>query len=181
MTKTSMAWAAKSSSIPNWSFANPPASPPNPDPSHAVRLLARNGILRELYEHLAAQICGITHGYCPDCTKDLRFPANAGIPLINRLLVSTPETLELTMKAAILRAPSSKVGIEDRKRPTPGPAEVLIRVRACGVCHGDLLLQQGGFPFARFPVVPGHEVAGEIAEVGEGVQWLKPGMREQQI
>ena len=81
------------------------------------------------------------------------------------------------MKAAILRAPSSKVGIEDRKRPTPGPAEVLIRVRACGVCHGDLLLQQGGFPFARFPVVPGHEVAGEIAEVGEGVQWLKPGMR----
>ncbi len=54
---------------------------------------------------------------------------------------------------------------------------MLIRVRACGVCHGDLLLQQGGFPFARFPVVPGHEVAGEIAEVGEGVQWLKPGMR----
>ncbi len=81
------------------------------------------------------------------------------------------------MKAAILRAPNSKVGIEDRKRPTPGPAELLIRVRACDVCHGDLLLQQGGFPFARFPVVPGHEVAGEIAEVGEGVQWLKPGMR----
>ncbi len=76
------------------------------------------------------------------------------------------------MKAAILRAPSSKVGIEDRKRPTPGPAEVLIRVRACGVCHGDLLLQQGGFPFARFPVVPGHEVAGDYSACGQNKRCL---------
>jgi alcohol dehydrogenase len=81
------------------------------------------------------------------------------------------------MKAAVLKAPQAELGFEDRKRGTPGPGEVLIRVRACGVCHGDLLLQQGGFPFARFPVVPGHEVAGEIEEVGDHVSWLKPGMR----
>lgn len=81
------------------------------------------------------------------------------------------------MKAAVLKAPNSKLEIEERKRPTPGAGEVLIRVRACGVCHGDLLLQQGGFPFARYPIVPGHEVAGEVAEVGEGVQWLKSGTR----
>ncbi len=81
------------------------------------------------------------------------------------------------MKAAVLKAPKSKVEVEERKRPTPGPGEVLIRVRACGVCHGDLLLQQGDFPFARYPVVPGHEVAGEMKEVGEGVQWPKLGTR----
>jgi alcohol dehydrogenase, propanol-preferring len=80
------------------------------------------------------------------------------------------------MRAAVVRAPQSELGFEDRKRPTAGPGEVLLRVRVCGVCHGDLLLQQGGFPFARFPVVPGHEVAGEIEELGEGVSWLKPGM-----
>ena len=81
------------------------------------------------------------------------------------------------MNAAVFKAPKSKLEMEERKRPTPGPGEVLIRVRACGVCHGDLLLQQGGFPFARYPVVPGHEVAGEVEEVGEGVQWLKSGTR----
>ncbi len=60
------------------------------------------------------------------------------------------------MKAAVVKAAKSEVEIEERKRPTPGYGEVLIRVRACGVCHGDLLVQQGEFPLARYPVVPGH-------------------------
>lgn len=81
------------------------------------------------------------------------------------------------MKAAVFNSPNSKLEIEERKRPSPAPGELLIRVRACGVCHGDLLLQQGGFPLARYPVVPGHEVAGEVEEVGDGVQWLKAGTR----
>jgi alcohol dehydrogenase, propanol-preferring len=67
--------------------------------------------------------------------------------------------------------------MEERARPTPGRGEVLIRVRACGVCHGDLMLQLGQFPFARYPIVPGHEIAGVIAEVGEGVSELQPGAR----
>jgi alcohol dehydrogenase, propanol-preferring len=81
------------------------------------------------------------------------------------------------MKAAVFKAPNSKLEIVERERPVPTPSDVLIRVRACGVCHGDLLLQQGGFPFARYPVVPGHEVAGEVEQVGAGVQWLKLGTR----
>lgn len=81
------------------------------------------------------------------------------------------------MRAAVLNAPQGELGFEDRKRRTPGPGEVLLRVRACGVCHGDLLLQHGGFPFARYPVVPGHEIAGEVEELGEQVSWLKRGMR----
>ena len=43
-----------------------------------------------------------------------------------------------TMKAAVLKAAKSKVEIEERKRPMPGRGEVLIHVRVCGVCHGDV-------------------------------------------
>jgi alcohol dehydrogenase len=81
------------------------------------------------------------------------------------------------MKAAVLKAPNSPVLIEERHRPAPGRSEVQIRVRACGVCHGDLMLQLGQFPFARYPIVPGHEIAGVIEEVGEDVIELQPGAR----
>src|SRR5215470_4902988 len=81
------------------------------------------------------------------------------------------------MKAAVIDAPNAEVRIEERNRPSPGRGEVLIRVHACGVCHGDLMLQLGQFPFARYPVVPGHEVAGVIEEVGEDVDKLQPGDR----
>ncbi len=81
------------------------------------------------------------------------------------------------MKAAVINAPNTEVRIEERDRPSAGRDEVLIRVRACGVCHGDLMLQLGQFPFARYPVVPSHEIAGVIEEVGEGVAKLQPGDR----
>ena len=81
------------------------------------------------------------------------------------------------MKAAVINAPSAEVRIEERDRPSPGRGEVLIRVHACGVCHGDLMLQRGQFPFARYPVVPGHEIAGVIEEVGEDVGELRSGDR----
>jgi NADPH:quinone reductase-like Zn-dependent oxidoreductase len=78
------------------------------------------------------------------------------------------------MKAAVISAPNTEVRIHERDRPSPSRGEVLIRVRACGVCHGDLMLQQGQFPFARYPVVPGHEVAGVIEEVGKDVDKVQP-------
>ena len=81
------------------------------------------------------------------------------------------------MKAAIFKAPRSKVEIVERETPRPASGEVLIRVRACGVCHGDVMVEQGEFPFARYPVVPGHEIAGVVEEVGEGVEWLQQGTR----
>ena len=43
------------------------------------------------------------------------------------------------MKAAVINAPNAEVRIEERGRPSPGRGEVLIRVHACGVCHGDLM------------------------------------------
>lgn len=81
------------------------------------------------------------------------------------------------MKAALVKHAKARIEIVEQERPKPERGEVLIRVRACGVCHGDLMLQQGEFPFARYPIVPGHEVAGVIESVGEGVQELKPGTR----
>jgi alcohol dehydrogenase len=81
------------------------------------------------------------------------------------------------MKAAVISAPNTEVRIEERERPSPGRDEVLIRVQACGVCHGDLMLQLGQFPFALYPIVPGHEIAGVIEEVGKDVAQLQPGDR----
>jgi D-arabinose 1-dehydrogenase-like Zn-dependent alcohol dehydrogenase len=81
------------------------------------------------------------------------------------------------MKAAVINAPNTEVRIQERDRPSPGRGEVLIRVHACGVCHGDLMLQLGQFPFALYPIVPGHEIAGVIEEVGEDVGKLQPGDR----
>ena len=81
------------------------------------------------------------------------------------------------MRAAVLREARAPLALEQREPPSPGPGEVLVRVRACGVCHSDLHLAHGWFPFAAFPVVPGHEVAGEVEAVGEGVESPAVGTR----
>jgi alcohol dehydrogenase, propanol-preferring len=65
----------------------------------------------------------------------------------------------------------------EAREAIPGPGQVLIRVHACGVCQSDLAVLQGVFPFAQFPLVSGHEVAGMIEEIGEGAAWPEPGAR----
>ncbi len=79
------------------------------------------------------------------------------------------------MKAAVLGQSGAQLQIEDRPRPQPRAGEVLIRVHACGVCHGDLMVLRGEFPFARYPIVPGHEVTGQVESVGDRVERIKPG------
>ncbi len=84
------------------------------------------------------------------------------------------------MRAAVVEKPKTPILITERDRPDPGPGEVLIKVEACGVCHGDLDVWQGAFPYtdiAAYPIVPGHEVAGVVEEVGAGVDWPEKGMR----
>ncbi|QHC22544.1 alcohol dehydrogenase [Streptomyces sp. GS7] len=58
--------------------------------------------------------------------------------------------------------------IVEREVPEPGPGHVRIAVDACGVCHSDAMFVGAMVPGVRFPVVPGHEVAGRIDAVGEG-------------
>ena len=64
-----------------------------------------------------------------------------------------------------------------REVPAPGPGEALVRVHACGVCHSDMYAKEGAFPGVSFPVVPGHEIAGEIAGLGDGVEGWEVGQR----
>src|SRR5271165_876096 len=81
------------------------------------------------------------------------------------------------MKAVVIQKPNAPIVIEDRPIPQPKGGEVLIKVHACGVCHSDLNVLLGYFPFATYPRVPGHEVAGVVEKVGEGVTWPKVGDR----
>jgi alcohol dehydrogenase, propanol-preferring len=62
-------------------------------------------------------------------------------------------------------------------RPTPGPAEVLVKVLACGVCRTDLHVVDGELPNPNIPIVPGHEIVGRIEAVGRGVTTFAPGTR----
>jgi D-arabinose 1-dehydrogenase-like Zn-dependent alcohol dehydrogenase len=65
----------------------------------------------------------------------------------------------------------------EREVPTPGPREVVVRVEACGVCHSDVFAKEGGYPGMSHPLVPGHEVAGVIDQVGEDVHPWQVGQR----
>ena len=79
-----------------------------------------------------------------------------------------------TMKAAVVRAFGEPLTIEDVPIPTPGPGEVLIKVVASGVCHTDLHAADGDWPVKpKLPFVPGHEGAGVVAAVGQGVTALQ--------
>src|SRR6476646_6348546 len=64
--------------------------------------------------------------------------------------------------------------LAERPDPSPARGEVLIAVEACGVCRTDLHIAEGEVS-ARLPVVPGHQAAGRIARVGDGVAGLAPG------
>ncbi len=87
------------------------------------------------------------------------------------------------MRAMLLDAPGRPLRAADIPRPRPGPEQVLLRVRACGVCRTDLHVADGELPDATYPLVLGHEIVGTVVEAGArasrhrggdrvGVPWL---------
>ncbi len=72
------------------------------------------------------------------------------------------------MRAALIDKPGS-VRVGNVPDPTPNPDELIIRVGACGICGTDLHIADGEFSLARYPIVPGHEFAGEVVAVGRNV------------
>ena len=66
---------------------------------------------------------------------------------------------------------------EERDVPVPGVGQVLIRIHACGVCRTDLHVVDGDLPQARYPVVPGHEIVGEVVALGRDAVGLATGER----
>lgn len=81
------------------------------------------------------------------------------------------------MKAMVLREFGKALQLEHWPDPECGPADVVLEVRACGLCGTDLKIVAGDVPSVRLPHVPGHEVAGVVAEAGRDVKGLRPGDR----
>jgi propanol-preferring alcohol dehydrogenase len=85
-------------------------------------------------------------------------------------------TMSTTMKAAVVRAFGQPLVIEDVPVPVPGRGEILVKVKACGVCHTDLHAASGDWPVKPTPpFIPGHEAAGVVAARGPGVTDFKLG------
>lgn len=81
-----------------------------------------------------------------------------------------------TMLAAVMRELRGELKLEQVPIPKPGFGEILIKVVACGVCHSDVHACDGDWPTPPvLPLIPGHEVTGHIAELGEGVADLSVG------
>lgn len=80
----------------------------------------------------------------------------------------------LTQAASVESAPLS---LREIRTPEPGPDEVRVKVRVCGVCRTDLHIVEGELPEAKRPVIPGHETVGIVDRVGRDVRTIKEGDR----
>jgi S-(hydroxymethyl)glutathione dehydrogenase/alcohol dehydrogenase len=79
------------------------------------------------------------------------------------------------MRAAVLEEFGAPLAVQEVELADPGPGEVLVRLVACGVCHTDLYTASGADPSGYAPAVLGHEGAGVVEHVGEGVTSVAPG------
>jgi D-arabinose 1-dehydrogenase-like Zn-dependent alcohol dehydrogenase len=91
--------------------------------------------------------------------------------------MATTKVALAPMKVAQIPKPGADFEIVEREIPQLGPAQVRIKVLACGVCHSDLFTKEGLWPGIQYPRVPGHEVAGIVDEVGADVSEWKEGQR----
>jgi D-arabinose 1-dehydrogenase-like Zn-dependent alcohol dehydrogenase len=83
---------------------------------------------------------------------------------------------DTTMRVAELPAVGAPLRVVSRPVPNPGPGEVRVRVEACGLCGSDLFLQKGGFgDRTPLPIIPGHEAAGVVDAIGDGVDGVTVG------
>jgi len=78
------------------------------------------------------------------------------------------------VRGVISRSKGAPVEVTDILIPDPGPGEVVVDIIACGVCHTDLTYREGGIN-DEFPFLLGHEAAGTVESVGDGVTNVEPG------
>jgi len=85
------------------------------------------------------------------------------------------------MRAQVLIRPDDianrPLHLHECEIPKPGPSQLLIKIHVCGICRTDLHVVEGDLELKRLPIIPGHQVVGEIKECGEGVADFKPGDR----
>ena len=81
------------------------------------------------------------------------------------------------MRAMVLDEPRTPLVMRERPTPGPGSGEIVVEVAACGVCRTDLHVVDGELPHPKLPIVPGHEIVGRVAAMGEGVAGFAIGER----
>ncbi len=81
------------------------------------------------------------------------------------------------MRAMVLEQPRTPLVMRERPEPEPAAGEILVEIAACGVCRTDLHVVDGELPNPKLPIVPGHEIVGRVAAIGEGVAGLAIGER----
>ncbi|HYQ59525.1 MAG TPA: alcohol dehydrogenase catalytic domain-containing protein, partial [Desulfatiglandales bacterium] len=81
------------------------------------------------------------------------------------------------MKARLLKGYNQPLEPIERNRPQPGPGEILLKVKVCGLCCTDIKIIKGEIPppIVTLPHVLGHEVAGQVVEIGQGVNGIQTG------
>jgi len=91
-------------------------------------------------------------------------------------LAASPETAT-TARAVGAQAPDARLGALEIQRRAVGPKDVRIDIKFCGICHSDIHFTRGEWGKVPYPAVPGHEIAGIVAEVGPEVTRHAPGDR----
>lgn len=81
------------------------------------------------------------------------------------------------MLAMVLHEPGQPLVAEDRPTPQPAAGQILLKVKACGVCRTDLHVVDGELPNPKPLLVPGHEIIGEVVSLGEGAERFQTGDR----
>ena len=81
------------------------------------------------------------------------------------------------MRAMVLHRPGERLRLADLPAPEPAAGQILLRVKACAVCRTDLHVIDGELPEPKLPIVPGHEIVGEVMRAGPGVDWFSAGER----
>src|SRR5947199_1722599 len=81
----------------------------------------------------------------------------------------------MKIRAAVLEEFGAPLAVQEVDLADPRPGEVLVRLHACGVCHTDMYTASGVDPSGYAPTVLGHEGAGVVERVGEGVTGVAPG------
>jgi len=81
------------------------------------------------------------------------------------------------MRAVQISKANGPFELVEREVPTAGPGQVRIKVEACGICHSDAFVKFGAYPGLQLPRIPGHEIAGTVDAVGDGVSAWKVGER----
>jgi propanol-preferring alcohol dehydrogenase len=82
-----------------------------------------------------------------------------------------------TMRAMLLEQPGQPLRLQEMPVPLPGPEQVLLKVRACGVCRTDLHILDGELTEPKLPLIPGHQIVGEVVQAGENAGRFRLGQR----